>query len=313
MDLTSFLTKSLCIDEASLISFASTAPHRYKVYDIPKRSGRGKRTIAHPSKPLKFIQRLIVSELEKNVVVHDSAFAYRKNLSIKDNAMEHSNSKYLLKMDFKDFFPSITPEVLFQELQRSDINLSDSDRELVSNLLFFKLRKNSRLRLSIGAPSSPLISNFVMYSFDCAIFKICKNQKINYSRYADDITFSSNIKNILFTVPQIVEETLKSQGYNDIKVNSEKTIFSSKGHNRHVTGITLSNNGNLSVGRDKKRDLSAGIHRFSRGKMSEGETSVLLGQLSFAFFIEPQFRERMQRKYGEGIFEELRTAIRNCN
>ena len=305
MKMVEFVSESLCIDKDDLMSFSSTAPHRYKVYGIPKRSGKGTRTIAHPSKQLKYIQRLMLSELEKLVLVHDNAFAYRKNISIKDNARVHSSGKYLLKMDFKDFFPSITPELLFQEFKRIDVIWSDIDKELITNIFFFKIRKNSRLRLSIGAPSSPLISNFVMYSFDKAISKLCEEQGVKYSRYADDISFSSNTKGILFNFPKLVEETLKSEGYGNIKINKDKSVFSSKGHNRHITGVTLSNDGSLSVGREKKRLFSAAIHKYSIDKLEESEIDILRGHLSFAFFIEPQFKERMEKKYGKRNLKKL--------
>lgn len=305
MNIIEFICESLCIDNYELMAFASTAPHRYKIYDIPKRSGKGFRTIAHPSKQLKYIQRLILRKLAEVLKVHECAFAYQKSLSIKDNAKVHQNSRYLLKMDFKDFFPSITPELLFKEFTRAGVNISSVDRDFIAHILFFKIRKKSPLRLSIGAPSSPLISNFVMYHFDSIIAKICESLRINYSRYADDITFSTNVKNVLFDVPKLIEKTLKSEGYKNIHINREKTVFTSKGHNRHVTGITISNDGELTIGRCKKRFLSAAIHKFSSGKMEGNEIETLKGNASFAFFIEPEFRVRMEKKYGADTLEHL--------
>ena len=98
------------------------------------------------------------------------------------------------------------------------------------------------LVLSIGAPSSPLISNFIMYSFDEELVTICLNKKIMYTRYADDITFSTRIKNNLFELPEIISNLLK-EIRKGVEINSKKTIFTSKAHNRHVTGVTLTNSG----------------------------------------------------------------------
>ena len=305
MSIVDYVCGALCIEKEQLIQFAVTAPHRYKKYEIPKRSGNGTRTIAQPSRQLKYIQRLILSELMKLLVPHQSAFAYIKNISIKNNAEVHVNSRYLLKMDFKDFFPSITPELMFQEYIRFGVTFTDEDVELLSNIFFFKLRKNSKLRLSIGAPSSPFISNIVMRNFDFVVSQICEEKKIKYTRYADDLTFSSNIRNILFDVPEMVTNTLRSEGYGSIKVNKEKTVFASKGNNRHVTGITLSNEGELSVGRNKKRELSAAIHKFSLGNLCDSEVEKLKGELAFVFFVEPTFKVRMQCKYGSDVCRKL--------
>lgn len=305
MNMIKFVCESLCMEADDLVSFASTAPHRYKIYKIPKRSGDGTRTIAHPSKQLKFIQRLMLKELSKTLILHKSAFAYRKNISIKDNAEVHSNNKYLLKMDFKDFFPSINPSLLFNEFQKAGINWCDEDKKFISNIFFYKLRQNSPLRLSIGAPSSPLISNFIMFNFDSIIADSCNKIGINYSRYADDISFSTNVKDILFDIPNLVETTLKKEGYESIRINKDKTIFSSKAHNRHITGVTLGNDGTLSIGREKKRLLSAAIHHFSIGKEPTINISKLKGHLSFAFYIEPKFRLRMEKKYGSTTLDKL--------
>ncbi|OOF66465.1 hypothetical protein BKL51_01320 [Rodentibacter sp. Ppn85] len=75
---------------------------------------------------------------------------------------------------------------------------------------------------------------------------------ITYTRYADDIIFSTNSVNILFNIPKIVESLLHDIYQGDISLNKEKTVFFSKVHNRHVTGIRLSNDSKLSIGRYKK-------------------------------------------------------------
>lgn len=305
MNIVSYVCDSLCIDEKQLMLFAATSPHRYKIYEIPKRSGQGTRTIAHPSKQLKFIQRLVISQLENIASSHKSAVAYIKGLSIKDNAILHAKNSFLLKMDFKDFFHSITPELMFQTYEQLGVSFSIKDREFLSNILFYKLRKNSHLRLSAGAPSSPFISNIVMHHFDSSMSNYCSENDIIYTRYADDLTFSSNTKGILFPLPDEVRLRLDSTGYGSILINTEKTIFTSKKHNRHVTGITISNDSTPSIGRQRKRNLSAAIHRFSLEKMTEKEIEKLKGDLSFAFFVEPEFKIRMKQKYGEKIYGML--------
>lgn len=91
-----------------------------------------------------------------------------------------------------------------------------------------------------------------------------------------------------------------------IKVNLKKTVLSSKAHNRHVTGITLSNDGKLSVGREAKRKLSASIHHFIMRKLSVEEILKLKGNLAHTAFIEPIFLDRMIKKYGSNAITELK-------
>lgn len=238
MSLYSHLEADLGHDKASISSFALSAPKKYKTYQIPKHTS-GMRLIAHPSKQLKEYQRSIVSYLAKKVPIHDCAVAYVSKKGIRYNADLHKNSKYLLKMDFQNFFHSITPKLFIDALQEENIEIDKENQYLIRNLLFWAPSKTSigKVVLSIGAPSSPLVSNFTMFPFDKKIEAICKERKITYSRYADDITFSTNSKNELFSIPALVKEYLKEIYKGSISVNEKKTVFSSKAHNRHITGV----------------------------------------------------------------------------
>lgn len=292
------LTESLFMAEHDSIDFALTSPHRYKVYEIPKRNSNKTRTIAHPAKELKFIQRHLAEFLKDKLPVHEAAYAYRNGLGIKDNAFQHLNSKYLLKMDFENFFQSITPSLFFTVAKKKGIVFDKHDKLLLTGLLFWKPKDKNGLVLSIGAPTSPLISNFIMYYFDEKISAECKNKKITYTRYADDITFSTKIKNNLFYLPVFITECLNKQTFGNIKLNEVKTVFTSKAHNRHVTGVTLTNDSGLSIGREKKRLISSMIHKSTLNQLTNEEAARLQGLISYAAHIEPSFRVRMIKKYG---------------
>ncbi|MCC4782118.1 MULTISPECIES: retron St85 family RNA-directed DNA polymerase [Vibrio] len=305
MNISTLLSEHLFLDDIELRSFADSAPYRYKVYKIPKRNSEELRTIAHPSKELKFVQRLIAKELSSVLPLHQASMAYRKGTSIRDNALVHSNSSYLLKMDLKDFFPSIKPELFFRECSRYGLEWTDLDKTLLNGFLFWKPRRAKKLVLSIGAPSSPLVSNFVLYQFDEHIANYCKELGVNYTRYADDMTFSTDRKDLLFKFPIQVRKTLKALYGSSIKVNLNKTVFSSKAHNRHVTGVTLSNEGKVTIGRERKRVLSASIHHFSLGVLGHDEILKLKGHFAHLIFIEPLVKEQMIKKYGSSLIGRL--------
>ena len=307
MSLYSHLEDDLGHDKASISSFALSAPKKYKTYQIPKRTS-GTRLIAHPSKKLKEYQRSIISYLANELPIHECAVAYVSKKGVRYNANLHKNSKYLLKMDFQNFFHSITPKLFIDALQEEDIAIDKENQYLIRNLLFWAPSKTSigKVVLSIGAPSSPLVSNFVMFQFDKKIESICKERKIIYSRYADDITFSTNSKNELFSIPTVVKKYLKAFYRGSISVNEKKTVFSSKAHNRHITGVTIANNNTLSLGRDRKRMISALIHQSTVGKLPDSDYKYLAGLLSFANDIEPVFLSRMINKYSFEAISNIR-------
>ena len=298
MQIYQFLYKELSANKQEVSSFALSAPKKYKIYTIPKRKS-GKRTIAHPSKELKTYQRTVIRHLEQYLPIHSAAYAYKKNTSIKQNAKQHSKSKYLLKMDFLNFFHSITPNLFFSIIQRLNIEYSKEDKYLLTQLLFWSPSKRTggKLVLSIGAPSSPFISNFVMFFFDKDLSENCRTLGVTYTRYADDITFSTNKRNILFDIPTLVKDKLSEHFEGFISINESKTIYSSKAHNRHVTGVTITNEGTLSIGRQRKRYISSLIHKFSVHQLPDEDINYLQGLLAFAKDIEPSFEHRMIKKY----------------
>ncbi|MEX1199904.1 MAG: retron St85 family RNA-directed DNA polymerase [Methylophaga sp.] len=306
MSLISYLQVQLYMNAEDILKFAATSPYRYKFYRIKKRNGRETRLIAHPSVQLKFIQRLVTQYLSSILSIHECAYAYRKGIGIKDNAQRHLHSKYLLKMDFKDFFPSISPEMLFKQLRLAEVKMDKQDAFLLERLLFCRYQRGAPLRLSIGAPSSPFISNFVMMNFDDALAIHCSEIGVSYTRYADDITFSTSKVGVLFNLPEFVSGLLNEMTSGLISINPDKTIFSSKAHNRHVTGVTLSNNNKLTIGREKKRVIYAKLHHlFVKKTLSSSDIDNLRGHVSHAIYIEPDFYNQICKKYGQECVDSL--------
>lgn len=314
MQILQFLCQELSITKQEINTFVASAPKKYKVYTIPKKSS-GTRVIAQPAKRLKDYQRSLIKFIETILPIHDAALAYRKNMGIKENAEIHKKSNYLLKMDFQNFFYSISPKLFFDALKNHNIEFSPEDKYLLEKVLFFNPSKknNGKLVLSIGAPSSPLISNFIMYFFDASLSKSCLSLNVAYTRYADDLTFSSQNKNVLFTIPGIVKKALRDYFDGTITVNEIKTVFSSKAHNRHITGITITNDDKLSIGRQRKRYISSLIHRFSINQLNNDDIKHLQGLIAFCLNVEPDFVERMKKKYSPEIIYAIQLEARKTH
>ncbi|HCC6090009.1 TPA: retron St85 family RNA-directed DNA polymerase, partial [Citrobacter freundii] len=251
MEIIKNLSKHLNRTESHIKSYLIQAPNKYKIYTIPKRS-HGVRVIAHPAKELKEIQYAFLSILK--FPVHEAAMAYVPQKSIKTNAHAHKNNQFLLKMDFENFFNSITPNIFWYHWNNAFPVIDAEERFWIERIIFWNNKDlKSNLTLSVGAPTSPTISNFCMYSFDEEVTKYCREKDITYTRYADDLTFTSNTKGILFNLPKHIDKTLKKLFFSAININNKKTKFSSKAHNRHITGITITNDEKLSIGRKRKR------------------------------------------------------------
>ncbi|UWQ89657.1 retron St85 family RNA-directed DNA polymerase [Rhodobacteraceae bacterium M382] len=291
---TELLRASFRFSGDELDRFIATCPFRYKVYQIPKKNNRGSRTIAHPSRVLKAVQRTLLSGILNDLlVVHDSAKAYRKGTSIKDNASPHLDNSFLLKMDFSDFFPSIKSSD-FEILLREKHKISNPHDINIFKKVFF-MKKGEQLVLSIGSPGSPLISNSMMFDFDRKLSEISQSCGVNYTRYSDDLSFSTSTPDILFEWPSLVRKVLTELPYPKLSINVDKTIHSSRKHNRHVTGVTLSSEGKLSLGREKKRKIRAQVHQAA--KLKPIELTRLRGSLAFLADIEPESYSKLRARY----------------
>lgn len=300
------ISQILSIDIVQLNKYISTCPYRYKVYYIPKRNNSGVREIAQPTKELKFLQKMVCDKYLNDLPVHDCCKAYKKKTSIRDNALPHVKSNYLLKMDFKNFFPSIRPKDLLMHINKHlELGLKVEDMGVFEKLFFFYPPKSGELKLSIGAPTSPFISNTIMYEFDEAISNVCKEKNIIYTRYADDLSFSTNKKNILFEFVSIVADLLKNSQYPKIQINHDKTVFLSRKQNMHITGLVLTNDGKISIGRSKKRYIKSLVYKYKNANISDEDKSYLSGYLSFCISVESSFIASLELKYGADVINRL--------
>jgi retron-type reverse transcriptase len=289
-----FLSQEVGLPAGDIDRIIASAPRRYKEFKIKKRNGAGEREIAQPSKELKAIQRAVISRVLSSLPVHDCAHGYVAGRGIKSNAMAHISGAYVLKMDFADFFPSIKPRDLRAHIDKYLSGCFDKIEARQLEMIIFWLKKGTKsLRMCIGAPSSPFVSNSIMYEIDSRISSMCAENNVVYTRYADDLTFSSKEKGVLSRVEKGVEEILRSTKSPSIEINERKTIHVSKKQRRSITGVGLTPDGVLSIGRGKKRLIRAMAHRHSLGQLDENNQGVLIGLLGFANDVEPAFARKI--------------------
>lgn len=237
--------------------------------------------------------------------MHECATGYKPGSSIRRNAEAHVHNRPILKYDFKDFFPSITEHAWLSYCEKHGI-FDRNDAVRVGRLLFRRPKGGRILRLSIGAPSSPILSNILLYAFDAEIHRRVAMHKVTYTRYADDLTFSAERTWNLTDVDKILRSVLNGITSPRLRINEAKTVLVTPKFHRQVTGLVITNDERISLGRDRKRRLRAAVHHFLHGKLSAGEVAALSGRLAFAKDVEPEFYTRMERVYGKDNLDSLK-------
>ena len=206
-DLIFALGKLLRASDEDIKKLILTAPYQYKHYKIKKRTG-GYRNIYHPTAALKAVQRWLISNCFHNLIIHPSVFSYRKGVGIRQHASQHLHSNFLLRIDFKDFFPSIDQSwllsFLYQEVNAGRMPIEPDTVPTIARLVCRFAKAEKTMALSIGAPSSPLLSNAILFALDQAMDEYCRAHDCVYTRYADDIYISTKHPNILSGIKDLL-------------------------------------------------------------------------------------------------------------
>lgn len=283
------------------------APIEYISFQIPKRSG-GMREITAPCDKLKETQTDILVQLN-NIApyVHDAAYAYCTGRCCKDSLIEHQQhgSRWFLKIDLKNFFPSLSQEFVKQQLtQVYPFCAMTTDALTPLDYCFYQGV------LPQGAPTSPKLSNLVMIPFD---YEITKNlgYKFKYTRYADDILISAPFKFDYENIVKRIEHIFKGT---PLKVNKDKTRFGSIAGSNWNLGMVLNKDNNITVGNKRKRYLKTSLHNYTVDKLkgikwSSSDLSWLLGELQYILKIEPDFKANLNTKFPrirESIIQDLK-------
>jgi retron-type reverse transcriptase len=249
----------------------------YKEFEIDKNGNQNsKRKIRAPKYTLKVIQAWILRNILEKETLHKSAMAYRKGkeFGIKNNAISHKEKEYIMKIDFKDFFPSIKRENIF--FMFNNFGYSRELSNIFANICTYKGE------LPQGAVTSPYISNILLKTFDKKINKYCINNDVIYSRYADDIVISSNRKSPLYKAREFLINLVESYegGHINLTINEEKSFnIYGKNTKKVITGL-LVNNEDIRVTRKYKRKIRSKIFNELK-KKNNNVSQEIYGSLGF--------------------------------
>jgi len=255
----------------------------YQRFTIPKPAG-GERIIHAPVDKIKTLQHWIARHILVKAKLHRCATGFRRGMSIVDNAVRHARRNVVVRIDLKDFFPTITHE----QVRRAFEHLGYPYR--VANVLANLCTLNGVLPQ--GAPTSPALANLVCRHLDERLYRLSLTWKCRYSRYADDLVFSSNNKELPSLIP-FIKEVVGDAGF---VVNEDKVRVMRRGTQQKVTGLVVNEKPNLS--RTKRRLLRAMTHRqavagpaalsvCSTKSIDADPSNVLNGRLAFLRMVSP--------------------------
>ena len=224
--------QDLGIPAKTLYALSNNLEKHYHNVLIPKSDG-SKRKLSVPDLILKKVQRSIADNILTQYPISKYAQAYKPGASIQRNARPHVGKKKLLKLDIEGFFDHISYSriknaVFFEE------KFSEPIRILLTMLCYYKES------LPQGAPTSPAITNIMMYDFDETVGAFCNNKKIAYTRYCDDMTFSGDFDER--EIITLVESELRRLG---LFLKKRKTAVIPAAKRQIVTGIVVNEKLNL--------------------------------------------------------------------
>jgi RNA-directed DNA polymerase len=263
----------------SFIFLYRSINRQYIEFTIPKKSGED-RKICAPTKQLKLVQKKIAQILELYYEPNENCHGFVKERSIVSNAEIHTNKTYVLNIDLEDFFPSIKANRIVECLENKPFNFTNEMANIIARIAC----KNDGLPQ--GSPLSPLLSNICCENLDIDLKEFAGRHKLNYSRYADDITFSGYRR--IFNDTLFTELGMIIGKKHHFLIKKTKTRLQSRNNRQEVTGVVV--NEKLNVNRKYIRNLRALIHHFKMGKAEKNALYVISGKLEYLKMIKGKDR-----------------------
>ena len=295
--------------------------HRYRQFKIKKKSG-GTRQITAPRTQSFMMMLSTVNELFRSIYTpSEYAMGFTDGRSVVTNASVHLGMDYVLNIDLKDFFPSIHQARVWKRLQVPPFKFNQPVANLLAGLCCMKEsredekgNKKDVFVLPQGAPTSPIITNMICDKLDFYLSRLAKRFNMNYTRYADDITFSSMryvySKKGKFMLE--LERIIKEQGFT---INEAKTRLQKRGDRQEVTGIIVSDK--LNVTQKYVRDVRNILYMWDRygynvaygkffPKYKEGKGHVKKGNPDLINVIDGKLMYlKMVKGENDSVYEKL--------
>ena len=292
------LTERLRLSPKLVYWLTSDFPSRYHEFKIPKRDG-SYRNISAPVFSLKTVQRWVLNNILYKIKTSPYSYGFskgEKGSPLVRCAEKHRNNLYILKIDIKSFYPSIKREKVYNEF--TNIGYNSIVANLLTNLCVYKES------LPQGAVTSAYLANIICRNMDFRIAGFCNRRDIVFTRYADDMIFSSDNRDVLKSIYGTIRKILVSEGFT---LNEDKTSFLSPRCRKRILGITV-NDGSIKAPKEIKRIIRSLIYNSFLSR-DYSANSRIRGYISYINSIEPNYNDKVKR-YIYGLYNLEYTIIR---
>lgn len=234
----------------SLTSILYSKPRKaYYIAKTIKKSNGKDRQIHVVANPLKYLQGITLQKLSSIYTPSSYAHGFVKEHSILTNSRYHVKKKLVIKLDIENFFPSITFARVRGMFMHYPFNFGQEAATTLSQICCLD---DDNGEIAQGASTSPYIANMICRQMDGRLMALARKFKMHYTRYADDLTFSTNKHIKIEEFLQEVSESINSAGF---KINIEKTRIMKQHQRQAITGLVV--NDGINVNRKYLRNLRA--------------------------------------------------------
>ena len=288
-----FRTSKHKITEKQLLHFCNpkTVPNRYKTFHIRKKSG-GLREINAPCYQLGVLLYILNTVFKAVYTPSESTMGFTEERSVVTNAQIHIGHHYVFNIDLENFFPSIPQARVWARIQLPPFNLPKEVANVVAGLCCHTNADMTGNVLPQGAATSPLLTNAICDTLDRRMRGVAKRFGLHYSRYADDMTFSSmhNVYQEGSDFRNEIKRLIEEQGF---KMNEKKTRLLRDGVRQEVTGLTV--NQRVNVTRKYVHDIRWILHCWEKDGYGK----------AYALFYDYYKRTKGYIKKGEPVMENV--------
>ena len=253
--------------------------HRYHQFQIKKKSGGFRQITAPRNQSFMMLLQSLNEVLKAIYTPSNHAMGFTEKRSVVTNAAVHKNQNYIFNIDLKDFFPSIEQGRVMKRLTLAPFNFSPQIALLISGLCSMRVKREHPIEtkhhdldkqfmyvLPQGAPTSPIITNMICDTLDRRLAGLAKRFGTRYTRYADDITFSS-MHNIYSGSGEFIKELIRIINTQGFAINDAKTRLQKRGSRQEVTGLIVSDK--LNVTKKYVREIRSLLYIWDKYGYSE--------------------------------------------
>lgn len=311
-----YIEKVIAEDLGLSVPYISSV--RSRINSLYNRFSIDDRLICSPKVELRLVQTWIANFVRvESECLPSYITAYENGSSIMKNAMMHAHNPHTFCLDIKGFFRSCSSEKVsrvFEALRITEREgcprrLAEDDVAILTELSCLNES------LPMGAPSSPFLANRIMAPIDQAIRSILPEDSV-YTRYSDDICISSTKRIEVEAITTEIEKVLAENGFS---LNQKKIRCGGRGDRRKITGIYVTSEGILSIGKERKKQIQSDLYRVLMQIRPMSDVYKVWGELNFCKQVNSEYFNSLVAKYSNygraaeygGVIPALRSMMKS--